>query len=103
LKNIRAAISQKPKEFLPAVTSAAFKKTYGKLMGDKLVRHPQGFDPGDPMVEYLKFKSFYGIAEWNEKTARDANFVPKLISAFKAALPLVRFLNSALSRVTKRL
>jgi len=98
LKKIRSAIASKGKEFLGTVRSAPFKKTYGELMGDRLSRYPQGFKADDPMIEWLKFKHFYSIAEWDEKVAYDARFIRRLTDAFKTMLPLVRFINSAIGK-----
>lgn len=96
LKNIRRAIAEQSQEFLSIVEHKTFKKRFGELKGEKLQRCPLGYSPDHPMVEWLKFKQFFGYVTWDEKECYTPKLVNKVIDAYKDLLPLLRFLNSAL-------
>ena len=96
LKLIRQAIAERSNEFCSIVESKLFKGRFESLEGEKLQRAPLGYQPNHPMIEWLKYKSFYTGVEWNEKECYSIKFVDKVIDVYKDLLPLVRFLNDAL-------
>jgi uncharacterized protein (TIGR02453 family) len=98
LKAIRAAIAQKEKEFRGIVEEKSFVKKYGGLEGEKLQRAPLGYPPDHPMIEWLKHKSFYTGVEWKVAECRNEKFVGKVMGVYKDLLPLIRFLNRALTK-----
>lgn len=97
LKKIRRAIADHPEQFLSIMKQGNFKKTFGTLQGEKLQRVPQGYDPGHPMAEWLKHKQFFLWVEWSETKCLKEKFVDEVAVLFKAATPMVRFLNEAMS------
>jgi uncharacterized protein (TIGR02453 family) len=101
LKKIRKAINERSGEFLAIVGNKTFKRKFGTFEGEKLQRAPLGFAPDDPMIEWLKFKSFYTGLEWGEKECYSSKFVNKIVAVYEDILPLVRFLNSALGKNVK--
>lgn len=70
----------------------------GVLPSGKLVRPPKGYESTNPAIEYLKFKGYYTQRFFSDDEVTDPGFVTQLAEAFRAVQPLVRFLNSALSR-----
>ena len=98
LKLIRNAIATQSKEFSAIVGSGTFKKKFGLLEGSKLQRAPLGFPADHPMVEWLKYKSFFTGVEWKEKECYSANFIDKIAGIYSDLLPLIRFLNEALKK-----
>jgi uncharacterized protein (TIGR02453 family) len=99
LKKIRAAIANRPKEFLAVVESAKFKKVFGKIEGEKLQRAPLGYAPDHPMIEWLKHKQLYTGVEWDEKECLTSMFVEKVMGVYKELYPFIRFLNSSLGKL----
>ena len=97
LKKIRRAIADRPEQFLSIMKQGNFKKTFGTLQGEKLQRVPQGYDPGHSMAEWLKHKQFFLWVEWPETKCLKEKFVDEVAALFKAATPMVRFLNEAMS------
>lgn len=96
LKRIRAAMEMRSDEFSEIVQNPKFKKRFGGLMGEKLVRPPRGFGADHPMIEWLKYKQFYAGVEWSEAACYTSKFVDMVATTYKELIPLIRFLNSAL-------
>ncbi len=96
LKLIRAAIADRPDEFLSAVQGRKFKKRFKELKGEKLLRNPLGFPKDHPMIEWLKYKHFFAACTLEEKECYTPRLVPKVVSVFTDLMPLIRFLNDAL-------
>ena len=83
---IRDAIVAKP---------AAWKKV-GEVRGEGLSRPPRGYDPGHPLIEDIKRKSFYAMHDSSVKVARSPKLIGEVIATFKEIAPLMRFLCGAL-------
>jgi uncharacterized protein (TIGR02453 family) len=96
LKKIRSAIADHSDQFPSIVRLPKFKKIFGKLEGEKLQRVPKGYDPDHPMAEWLKHKQFFVWIEWPESKCLKDKFVAEVAEVYKAATPLVRFLNEAM-------
>ena len=76
--------------------AAAFRKRFEELSGDTMTRVPRGYPAGHPAADFLKFRQFYGGAEFPASLACSREFYPTLVATFKALMPLVRFLNEPL-------
>jgi len=96
LKHIRSAIASHSDQFLSIVGHPKFKKIFGKLEGEKLQRAPKGYEPDHPMAEWLKYKQFFVWIEWPESKCLKESFVTEVAEVYKAATPLVHFLNEAI-------
>ena len=98
LKLVREAIASRSDEWLAIVGSAAFKRKYGKLEGERLARNPFGYPQDHPMIEWLKYKQFYVATTWKESACHAPSFATKAAAEFRAMMPFVRFLNAAIGR-----
>ena len=96
LKRIRRAIAERSDEFLAIVTDHPFKKTFGSMEGEQLVRVPAGYAPDHPMADYLRFKHFFVGLTLPEGRCLKPRFVEDIARAFETASPLVTFLNRAI-------
>lgn len=96
LKKIRKALVERSDEFLAILNEKRFKKMFRSLEGEKLTRPPKGYDPGHPMIEYIKFKQFFVGFELSEESCHKKDFLRKSADAFLIATPLLRFLNDAI-------
>ncbi len=96
LVRIRAHIAATHPELHRLAGSRTFKRVFGALEGDKLTRVPRGYAAHDPAAEYLKFKYYLVGREFPPAFATTAAFYPTLVETFKAAMPLIRFLNEPL-------
>ncbi len=96
LGNIRDALVARSSAWRAVKSDKAFAKTYGGIGGDgALTRAPRGYDPGHPLIEDIKKKSFFAMHESSAKAAQSAKFPDEVAAAFKAATPLMKFLCTA--------
>lgn len=96
LLKVREAIRDNGAGWKKATTGAAFNKRFGAVRGDSLTRPPRGFDADDPMIEDLKRKSFFAMAEAKPAAAKKASFCDDVEGAMKDARPMMKFLCDAL-------
>jgi uncharacterized protein (TIGR02453 family) len=96
LRGIRDRIAAQPRTLRRIVTSPAFRDTFGALEGERLSRVPRGYVSDHPAADHLRHKQFFAGREYPAAFACDARFYPELLRVFRTALPLVRFLNTAM-------
>jgi uncharacterized protein (TIGR02453 family) len=96
LTRIRQHISGTHPELHQLTRARAFRRAFQALEGERLSRMPRGFANDDPAAEYLKYRNFLAGCEFPPDLATSAAFYPALLATFRAAMPLVRFLNEPL-------
>jgi uncharacterized protein (TIGR02453 family) len=94
LKALRQHIFENYEEFLSVVDDKDFKKAFGKVSGEKLVRPPKGYDADFEGIEYLKHKSFTVIENIDDEMATSKTFLSHVIKRFKAMKDFNGFLNA---------
>jgi uncharacterized protein (TIGR02453 family) len=85
LQQIRERIAERPAEW---------KKARGRLNAaeDALQRAPRGFDPGDPLIEDIKRKSFTSSVPLTQAQVVGPNVMRMFILSCERMSPLMRFL-----------
>ncbi|MHA1109034.1 MAG: DUF2461 domain-containing protein [Alphaproteobacteria bacterium] len=78
------------------VTSPKALGPRGELSGDSLKRPPRGYDPDHPLIEDLKRKDFFALAQFTEAEACAPGFMAEFDKTCRAFAPLTRFLTRAL-------
>ena len=101
LVRIREHISATHPELHQLTRRASFKRAFHELEGERLTRLPRGFLKDDPAAEYLKHRNFLVGREFPPEFATSRDFYSTLLATFKAATPLVRFLNEPLVESAK--
>ena len=98
LKKIRQEIDYSWDEFSGIINQNDFKKTYGNLeQGEfKLSREPKGYEKDNPAMEYLKLKSLVAIQTLTDDDLVSKDLRQKIVSAFTALMPFIRFINRSL-------
>jgi hypothetical protein len=96
LAAIRQEIDYNAEEFLAIVEPKTFKNSFGKLSGETLQRPPKGYEATNPMIDYLKHKSFIAEYKLSDKDLLNANFIEILLTHFKLSTPLVSFIRRAM-------
>ncbi len=98
LKKIRQEIDYSWQEFSHIIHQPAFNKIYGDLeQGEyKLSREPKGYDKDNPAMEYLKLKSLVAVQSLTDENLVSKNLLEKIIAAFTALMPLIKFINRSL-------
>ena len=101
LHAVRNHIFENPKKFLHVVESARFRRTFGKVGGERLTRVPRGFAEDSPVSDYLKHKQFLAGRNFAPELAITPRFYKTLLATFQAMLPFIRFLNEPLVRARR--
>jgi uncharacterized protein (TIGR02453 family) len=91
---IREAIVEDPAGWKRASRGKKFAGTY-VLQGDRLKRHPRGFDEDHPLIEDLKWKDFIGVTKVTQKTITGDDFMKEFTALCKAGAPYMKFLCKA--------
>jgi len=100
LVKLREHIAETWPEIRDITRAKAFKSRFEKLSGETMTRVPRGYPSDHPAAEFLKLRQFYGGAEFPASLAHSRKFYSTLVAAFKALMPLVRFLNDGLTKKT---
>jgi uncharacterized protein (TIGR02453 family) len=93
LLRVRQHIASTWPELQRIVRHRAFKATFTALDGQRLTRVPRGFAADHEAAEYLKHRQFLAGREFPAGLATSSEFYPTILATFKAAVPLIRFLN----------
>ena len=96
LAAIRQEIDYNFDEFKKIFSSKEFKKYFGELSGEKLVRPPKGYELDNPVIEFLKHKQFLMWHSFDEKKLSEKDFSTYCITVFKAMKPMLDFMNRAI-------
>ncbi|MDX1955551.1 MAG: DUF2461 domain-containing protein [Chitinophagaceae bacterium] len=98
LAKVRQEIDYNLKDFKKIVQGAKFKKVYKDLDRSaeySLTRVPKGYEADNPAAEYLKLKSYVATLQMSDADITSATAKKKVIDAYEALMPLVKFLNGA--------
>lgn len=94
---VREHIAAHHRRLAAIVAAPAFRKAFGGLEGDQLTRVPRGFDPEHPAAAFLKHKDWLASRTYDGAFAASGDFYPTLLALFRAAAPLIRFLNEPIA------
>ena len=98
LVRLREHIAETWPEMQRIARAPGFRRRFEELSGETMTRVPRGYAADHPAATYLKYRQFYGGAEFPAALAHSREFYPTLIATFKTLMPLVRFLNEPLAR-----
>lgn len=93
LKAIRQEIDYNFDEFNKIINDKHFKKMFGQIEGEKLVKVPKGYADDNPAIEYLKLKSFTVGCKISDADLTKKGIDKKVVDAFTTMKPFVDFLN----------
>ncbi len=99
LKKIRQEIDYNWEDFKKIIKSKSFVNTYGDLNKNEeatLNREPKGYDKMNPAIEYIKLKCWIATKPIADADLTGTGATKKILSAFNALLPLIKFLNRAI-------
>lgn len=85
-------------EWKSIVEEHSFKKIFpdGIQSPETLSRPPKGYDDQNPALEYLKMKGYYTFKSYSDKDLQSKDCIKKMLADYKAAMPLIQFLNRSL-------
>jgi uncharacterized protein (TIGR02453 family) len=96
LKALRQEVDYNWEEFTLILQNKEFKKTYSDLYkgaDQSLSTAPKGYEKDNPAMPYLKLKSFIAETSIADDELTKATLHKKTVSAFKALMPLLNFIN----------
>ncbi len=97
VKKLRQEIDYNHEEFLRIIKNKKFVAAFGELeREDALSREPKGYEKDNPVIEYLRLKSWVVTAPISDAELTEKGLEKKIIALFELSMPLVKFLNRAL-------
>jgi uncharacterized protein (TIGR02453 family) len=96
LQAVREHIAANVRQLRAIVESPAFRRSVGRLDGERLQRVPRGFPKDHEAAEYLKFRQFLAGREFPADFATSPRFYSGIVQVFRRVAPLTRFLNEPL-------
>jgi uncharacterized protein (TIGR02453 family) len=96
LKKMRQEIFYNVDEFKRIINSKEFRKSFGSLEGEKLVRPPKDFPADFEDIDLLKHKSYVVLHPVEDKRLLTKNFIDDILEVYQHLKPLNHFLNRAL-------
>jgi uncharacterized protein (TIGR02453 family) len=97
LNAIRQEINFNFSELRKILEEKSFLSTWGDLMDDQLKSMPRGFEKDHPAADLLKYKSFVVSKRFSDKEVSSPQFVKQISETLAIGIPLVRFINEAIS------
>lgn len=96
-KMVRDYISTHPEQLRRILEDSQFKKHF-TIDGSALKNVPKGYDPENPMAQYLKYKSWYIEDYFKDELLEDTDaFIEYAVERFRMMRPFNQFLNEALT------
>lgn len=95
LAKIRDHIVDNPSSWKTITANRSFRKRFGGVHGDGLVRPPRGYAADHPHIEDLKRKTFFAIQHTSPAQAMSPDFINEVSAAFRSASPLMEFLTDS--------
>ena len=96
IQAVREHIAGNVRRLRTIVESPSFRRTVGRLEGERLQRVPRGFPADHEAADYLRFRQFLAGAEFPPALATKSRFYDTVVKVFREVAPLVRFLNEPL-------
>jgi len=97
LSKIRQEIDYNADEWKKLINNSSFKKFFpdGLDKEHSVVRCPKGYSEDNPMMPWIKLKSFIVMKSFNDNEMQEPGAIKKIIDTCKTIKPLVSFLNRA--------
>ena len=100
LRAIRQHVAANYRELRKIITAPEFKKNFGRLEGEQLTRTPREYPPDHPAADLLRYKQYLVSVTDAPRLAESPKLFPRILTAFRVMMPLIRFLNTPLMTST---
>jgi len=103
LNLIRTAIDADFESWKKVIGNSRFKRIFpsGIHSPSVLSKVPKGFEQSSPAADFLKMKGFYTMEQLSDKEIVSGEAFGKVTACFKAAKPLIDFINQAIYQPAK--
>ncbi|CAL1521305.1 DUF2461 domain-containing protein [Chitinophaga sp. MM2321] len=96
LKKLRQEIDYNFEEFEHIISNKEFIKHFGKVEGDALKTAPQGYQPDNPAIAYLKLKSLIVTHPVTDEACIQPAMVREILKTFALMQPFLQFINRSM-------
>ncbi len=96
LKKVRQEIDYNFEEFESIISNKEFIRHFGKIEGESLKTAPQGYQPDNPAIAYLKLKSLVVSHAVSDEAVVQPAMVRDILKSFSLMQPLLQFINRAM-------
>lgn len=93
LRILRQHIADNWKHYREITNQRSFRKLFGSVQGERLVRLPSGFSADHPAIDVLRQKQFFVAQTKPAELAERPKFYPWLLELLSAMIPFIQFLN----------
>jgi uncharacterized protein (TIGR02453 family) len=93
LAAVRHHIALHYKRLTSIVNARAFRRLFGGISGEQLVRVPRGFPADHPAADYLRHRQFLASRLMPSEIVTTPQFGGIVLETFRALHPFLRFLN----------
>jgi uncharacterized protein (TIGR02453 family) len=90
---VRDRIAKQYRQLETILTALRFRKLFGEISGEQLMRVPRNYPKDHPAERYLRFKQFLAFRKFSAETATTPQFGKTILETFQALSPFIRFLN----------
>lgn len=98
LKRIRAGIDYDGEHFKEIIEAADFKKTFGSLLAEDLLKTaPKGYTQDHRHIELLRYKSFAISHSVPKAAVLEKDFADRVVAVYQQMLPFRRYLDQAVT------
>jgi uncharacterized protein (TIGR02453 family) len=95
LDKIRQEIDYNGEQLLKILNKESFKRTFGVMEEDKLLRAPKGYEEDNPYIDLIKYKSFIVSKGITDKEIEEGKLKSLTKKYCKEMLPFIEFLYPA--------
>lgn len=97
LSKVRQEIDYNGKQLEKLMKAKSFRAYFSDFWdGDKLKTMPKGYLKEHAYIEWIKLKSFIVTHEFKDTEVKDKQFLKKVVTAYKSAMPMNNFFRAAL-------
>jgi len=90
---VREQIAEHYLQFRSIITAPRFKKMFGEIQGEQLIRVPRNYPKDHPAEFYLRLKQYLAARKFPAEVSTTAQFGTIVLETFRALYPFIRFLN----------
>jgi uncharacterized protein (TIGR02453 family) len=99
---LREHIANQYQELEGLLSARSFRRLFGEVGGDMLVRVPRGFRKDHPAGDLLRHKQFLASHRIDPIILTTPGLHTEVVKCFKALLPLLRFINEPIVGLNKQ-
>ncbi len=97
LLHIRNHLSADPKTLKSILNQAAFKKTFGGLLGEQVKTAPRGFEVTDSAIDLIRHKQFIVKHVFTNEEVLSPDFHISVSNTFKKMRPYLNYMSDILT------